>query len=359
MIEDKIGVEMGGAGLQPDGNDNTKDSHCFDVFENVDLLNSYKKYIAHNRMSRPVMLICETINICNYNCIICARRKMTRSEAVMPMDLFEKVLTDYSDMGGGALSLTPMIGEVLMDKFLVERIRLVKKHPKITALSFSTNATLSDIYNDADLGFVVQNADRILISVYGIDPEEHAVLCGKNDYDKAIRNIRRLLDMSDCRGKFLAHLRLLKKRSDEEIESWVRENFGEGLSFGKMRTYSNWAGAIEDDIALPFQGVMVKKSKNDSLCIMPLVACQVYSNGDVSFCPCADYNGDKELHLGNLKESSLKDVYNSQKTKLLWTAEQMGRTPEICLCCTFHWPLSRLTAGHEYLFEDPLRFIGG
>lgn len=36
---------------------------------------------------------------------------------------------------------------------------------------------------------------------------------------------------------------------------------------------------------------------NTGQCLIPLVALQVFVNGDVSFCPCSDYDGAKDLSL--------------------------------------------------------------
>lgn len=91
------------------------------------------------------MVICETVNSCNLDCIICAYSLQQRPRTLMPMDLFEKVLDDYSAMGGGAISLTPTVGDVLLDRRLAKRMDAIRRHPEIRAVSFTTNAVLASL----------------------------------------------------------------------------------------------------------------------------------------------------------------------------------------------------------------------
>ena len=80
------------------------------------------------------MLACETVNICTNSCIICPYEKMTREKATMSIEMFEKVLHDYSEIGGGCLTLTPKSGEVFLDNQLEERLLLLDKYNSIKIL---------------------------------------------------------------------------------------------------------------------------------------------------------------------------------------------------------------------------------
>ena len=132
----------------------------FNVFEhqnkNIDLM-KYNKYLIHNGYSRPIMLIVETVNICNNNCIICAYSKTTRKKGIMNQEVFKKILFDYDEIGGGGLSLTPVVGEIFLDKDLVTRFKEIQKHPMITDVSFTTNVVRSFDLDDQDLCFILQN----------------------------------------------------------------------------------------------------------------------------------------------------------------------------------------------------------
>src|ERR1700704_696229 len=60
----------------------------------------------------------ETTNICNANCVFCAYQYQTRPTGIMSVELFRKIIDEYSELGGGELGLTPTVGDPLIDKHL-------------------------------------------------------------------------------------------------------------------------------------------------------------------------------------------------------------------------------------------------
>ena len=168
--------------------------------ENRSFLNKLKKMfslnISNETRSRPIMLNCEITNNCTNDCIICAHRNMKRKKMIMPMNLFEKVLHDYSEIGGGYISLTPR-GEIFLDPFLVERLNLLDKYPKIKGISMSTNVVPIDHLSDQDLKQVLNSFFKIHISIYGLNGEEYRLMTQRDFYSKVILNIKRILEFID------------------------------------------------------------------------------------------------------------------------------------------------------------------
>ena len=97
------------------------------------------------------MLTVETVNICNNKCIICPYTVQTRARKTMSMKVFHRIVDEYASVGGGPISLTPMVGEIFLDKFLPERLRLLRSTPAIKTISATTNATMAHRYDDAAL----------------------------------------------------------------------------------------------------------------------------------------------------------------------------------------------------------------
>jgi MoaA/NifB/PqqE/SkfB family radical SAM enzyme len=283
-----------------------------DVYKNVVYLKSvpYSKYLLYKRerypflnkipklklmipemlyesRSRPIMLDCETINTCTNDCIICAYGIMKRKKTIMPMNRFEKVLHDYSEMGGGYLSLTPR-GEIFLDPFLVERLSILDKYPKIKGISVTTNAVPIDRLSDTDLSQILNSLIRIHISIYGLDSEEYILMTQRDFYSRMVRNIRKIVELIDKdKTSICFGFRLLKGHSEKDIEEWIERNFGkEDIPYGYTYTYTNWRGAFNDSIPLPLEGKWQKRVEGKCHCLMPLVEGVVYSNGDVSYCPC-------------------------------------------------------------------------
>ena len=72
-------------------------------------------YFTYSGRFRPLALNIETVNICNNDCVICPYGLQTRSRQGMDKAVFAKVVADYAAIGGGQVTLTPMVGEVLLE----------------------------------------------------------------------------------------------------------------------------------------------------------------------------------------------------------------------------------------------------
>ncbi|MEW6479088.1 MAG: radical SAM protein [Pseudomonadota bacterium] len=159
------------------------------VYGHINELNQLrlKPILGCGTKKRPLMLHCETVNICNFRCVICPYNEMTRQKQTMKDELFKKVVADYCDMGGGDVALTPSVGDVFLDKKLVNRIRHLKEQPKIKSIGFVTNAGNAGVFSDEDLAFIVNSCTRINISVYGLDEEETAAMTRRTGQYQKIR----------------------------------------------------------------------------------------------------------------------------------------------------------------------------
>jgi radical SAM protein with 4Fe4S-binding SPASM domain len=278
----------------------------------------------------------------------------------MPMNVFEKVLADYSAMGGGLMSLTPMVGELFLDKQLVKRLRLIEGYPNIGPVTATTNAVMASNFDDEELELILRRLGKVQISIYGIDDEEYQAMTLKNTYKKMIGGIHKILRYAS--GDVVLAFRFLKDRSESDIECWLDENirvhtdgkFRVGLAFN---TYSNW-GLFESTQKLPFAAKWSSLPEGaKTQCIIPLLAMQIYANGDVSYCACSDFDSSVELRLGNVMNDSLLDLYNSNKARKLWRWDKHG-VPSFCQKCTFHQPMSKLEEW-PWFFDRPLDLIGG
>jgi MoaA/NifB/PqqE/SkfB family radical SAM enzyme len=317
----------------------------FGLFENS-VLTAYLPNFINKTLnnlfliSRPIMIRIETVNICNNNCLICTKQISKRKKEIMSVDLFEKILSDYSKIGGGDISLTPTGGEIFLDKYLLDRLDLIKNYPKIRNLSVTTNGVFSDRYSDDDLSKILSRFNRIQISIYGIDEEEYKTMTRRNTYDRMIKNIQRILHLNEDSTKIILGFRFLKNRETNQIDDWIEKNFSQKIEFLYTNYYHNWGNKKITEIKLPFDAKWFPPCNNSSKCIYPLIGCQIFSNGDVSFCPCPDYNGDIELHIGNIKKTNLLQIINSKKVQYLWDSSR--KIPNYCQFCNAFKPFNNV-----------------
>ena len=318
-------------------------------------------YYNYRGKFRPLALAIETVNICNNDCIICPYSIQTRKKMGMDMAVFSKVVADYAALGGGPVSLTPMVGELLLDKQLLARLKLLRSTASITRISAITNATMAYLYTDAELEELGVYLDRLTVSVYGLDREEFALMTRKDDYEKFYDSLVRLIRIlgPDKIGMGARHL---KARADTEVDAWLIELARHAgvdraaLSLPGTRAYANWT-VFDTSKPLPLDAEWLAPQVNTTQCALPLVSLQVLSDGKVSFCGCADFDGASALMLGDIKQQSLAELLASDKVRALWDWQGHG-VPKPCQGCSFYMPLSQL-AHLPSAFSDPLGTFGG
>lgn len=307
--------------------------------------------------SRPLMVVCETVNICSNSCIICPYGTMTRKKEVMPLELFEKLLKDYSAMGGGQLSLTPRAGEIFLDPLLTSRLDLIGNYKKITGISVTTNAVESGRFPDTELRRILSSFSRFRISVYGLDPGEYATMTRRNTYPRMVENINRIIGLSPRPGSITLAFRLLREPKRKEIDAWINENLSAKPPYNFSKAFMDWGGSLDATKPLPLSGTWRHARANATQCGLALLACMVFSNGDVSFCPCNDYDIKEEFRLGNIAEASLAAIINSQKNAKLWDSPLY--LPRSCAFCSSHRPVQALGWYYPEFFDNPARVIDG
>jgi MoaA/NifB/PqqE/SkfB family radical SAM enzyme len=318
--------------------------------------------ITFEGRARPLYLRIETVNFCNNDCIICAYGDQTRARKHMSRAVFEKTLDDYRDMGGGYVSLTPLVGDVLLDRHISERIDYLRKCDFVSGIGFTTNAAMAHRFNNQELETIVGPLQRLSISIYGLDQEEYEAMARKRTYRRMLEGIRRIVNAASVPVSL--EFRLLKQRSADFIETWLRDEVGlrpdDGRTFvhSVLMNYANWGKYDEANRPLPNQAkwFVLQPTKYRPQCLIPLFACIVFSNGNVSFCPCDNYDDVDEFRLGNVMEEPLASLYNSDKAKALWDWPRSG-VPSFCQNCSFHIPLSVLSE-RPGILDDPYQIVG-
>ncbi len=296
---------------------------------------------------RPRMIICETINACNADCVFCPYRQQTRKRGVMSLEVFEKVLADYGEMGGGNFSLTPMVGDVLLDPLLEKRVEMLAGHTGMIFPSVTTNLYALERHSDELIRRILGSFNRLHISIYGISPEECRELTRRDRFKQFSENIERLVKLwreSPQSCEIQVGFRLSYNHSRVKMEEFLKRLCGQVFPFTEISHYANWGNSISGQ--LPGDAAFLPDRVNVSLCALLLVAMQVYWDGRVSSCACCDYDVCDELFLGEVQKQSLLEIFNSERSRQVWTRHESGVLPKICRNCTFHVPIDDLHPDH-------------
>ena len=263
----------------------------------------------------PEIVQIESTNICNAKCVFCPRDEMHRTQGVMSMELFRKIVDECAELGITHVRVHNY-GEPFMDRNLVEKVRYAKQKG-IKEVGMISNGSL--ITENVARGMIEAGLDAINISVDASGREVfESTRLGLN-YDKVIANIERIVrirrELGRTRPKLILSFVRQNNSADEQafIEHWKR--IADKIHITDLH---NWAGTLnkESDVNYP--------------CYRPWLTFTVLWDGRVSLC-CADFDGRNVL--GDLNTSTIQDVWNAPPYLAARRLHLESGGPDICRSC--------------------------
>ncbi len=263
----------------------------------------------------PDIVQIESTNLCNAKCVFCPRDEMHRQQGIMDMDLFRKVVDECAALGITHVRLHNY-GEPFLDRRLVEKVRYAKTRG-IAEVGMISNGSL--ITPDIAQGLIDAGLDAINISVDASGKETFERTRVNLDYDVVIDNIRTLDRLRRGAGRARPKLILSFVRQQDApeeqafIDTW--RTIADKIHITDLH---NWAGTLHahSDVAYP--------------CYRLWLTFTVLWDGRVSLC-CADFDGRHVL--GDLRTSTIRDVWNSPAYRAVRRQHLESGGPEICRSC--------------------------
>jgi len=303
----------------------------------------------HDMETKRPLLTVEVANICNSNCLFCAYRyqdRFRRGKGIMSDKLFEKALNDYHNMGGHFVGFTPFAGEPLLDPNIIERIS------RAHALGFWSGFFTNGIrLNHIDVQKLLQSGiDALAVSVSPLERSMYELLYRNKHYDDVLQGLRKLLVARNLvRPDFTVHITFRSHIPMKQVLALPdlrrvilplltpedRRNL-----IVNTRGFDTWGGQIKDRDMV---GIM-------RLALPPLIKRRPCSwtwglyvtwDGQVRACACRfieteNKDGKDDLYLGNIKKSSLSDIWHGKVIKRLRRRFQDGDLPLLCKRCTMY-----------------------
>jgi MoaA/NifB/PqqE/SkfB family radical SAM enzyme len=289
--------------------------------------------------ANPLILQIETTNICNSRCVFCAYPSMKRRKGIMSMALFEKVVQDYCRMGGGPVSLTPVVGDALLDPHLLERIEILAAQPEINQISLTTNAIALERYSDDDLRKLLKSLDCMQVSVGGLDPLTYRTLYGVDQFPQVQQAMERLLDLKDSvpgQTDITFAFRTTDWQFERRFRRQLKEYRRRGAFISHIWNYANYAGMVQTDKQLQLE-VIDGHGEKLQPCIYATVHMAVCWDGQITACGCADFEG-QALKVGHAGEETLAEVWSGKKRAAILASFASGKAPGICRKCSAYQP---------------------
>lgn len=260
----------------------------------------------------PMHLDIEVTTACNLLCPMCPRTVMIENgrqptSFFLPFDVYKRIIDEGADNGLYAVNLN-LFGEPLLHKQIVEMVDYAHRRG-IVDIMFHTNAT--PLTEKISRGLIQAGLDQLNISLDSCRAERYERLRKGAKFDKVLANIRRFVELREELGSPLPLVRaqmVLMKENADEVEEFQEFWLKIVDSIG-IREYRNPLGLESGER-------VYRKSVDIEGFTCPDPWRRLGINQDGSVWPCCK-NNEGDLVVGNIYESSLKDIWHGAKLEAI------------------------------------------
>lgn len=278
------------------------------------------------RTDFPNRVLLEMTSRCNMNCRMCPRHNLTRPLFDFDKNLYLKAVDELDQHGIEGIWLFHL-GEPILHPDWKEIVDYVGKKKNIEMVWFSTNGVAFD---EDCIDFILNsNITFLNYSLHGTNAETFGYVSPPQFYKDVRGHIDLLLKKKEELGKGpVLHIQMIDQEGTRGNINEFLETFyptGEIVSINTLE-YAN----------LPNNQYGLKRERPPVVKKCSRISrgdCFIVSNGDIQPCD-ATYNS--EILLGNVKEESVYDIWNSETRKEMLDLNNRGEMYKIehCRKCT-------------------------
>jgi sulfatase maturation enzyme AslB (radical SAM superfamily) len=296
----------------------------------------------------PKRLQIETIFACNAKCVMCfvgrpesRDRSITRRKGIMPEKMFRDIIDSLEPYKQGIEKVDLFgLGEPLLDKFIFDRIKYVKKKG-FKNIAISTNADLLD-KKKQDL-LLETEIETVIFSIDGIIAETHENIRIGLDYDNLVKNCLSLIKKRN-EGNWKTRFVVRFIRQDANKDEWERYKafWGKKLAFDRndlliVYDVNTMGGSVEvssySKKDLERSG-LIDPVLEEKPCHMVTDRLIILKDGSVPLC-CEDTPTNK-FNFGNVSECTPIEIFNNKKFTRVRNLHLDGKKNDLSICndCT-------------------------
>jgi radical SAM protein with 4Fe4S-binding SPASM domain len=302
------------------------------------LCNGQIEHIRELTRKAPFVVEIETTNICNSACVFCSYAYSKRKKGVMSMQVFQKVVEDYVQMGGGAVNLTPIDGDPLLDPHLLERIELLKKYKEAQQIITTTNGIALNKYSDHEIRRLLEDLYLIKLSIGGLDRNTYKAMFNVDRFSQVMNGVERLIKLRD-EVSVPAYINLTFRTNDPDFETRFKPQLDEyrekSIDITHTHVFTNNCGSLNVDKEKEI-AVGHTSSKKRLTCAFPCMSMVVCWDGVVSAC---DEDAEvKDLRIGHVENESLAEIWTGEKRRGILASFGKRKLTTACSKCSAYHP---------------------
>ena len=300
-------------------------------------------------LNPSVFFVVAASTICNARCMFCAYPRLVAKGyrgALMPMEIFQRAVREWEQLGGRSLNLTPTVGEVLTDPGFFEKLAFARG-TRIPDIRFYTNG-LNLHLNENWKKIVDGRPDAILISLGGCDLASYRRSFGVEGYANLIEGIEHLLAYDRQQG-YPVDVTLAFRpvqsgwhlTGTADFRRVIRPHLGPRVRYTIKAGYDNWGGVITQ-AGLPWPMRLRPARRPLPLPCINLLQPAVLPDGTLRCCACRIRDTDQDdLAVGNIQDAPIDTLMKSPRYHALVRRYYENNRPPICQGCSLYHPISR------------------
>ncbi len=314
----------------------------------------------------PFTVYIEQTRVCNVKCFYCIHstrddkngefNDLGYSIKHMPMEHFEKVINDLCEFPKGSIKRIVFsgLGEPLTNPHLPEMVKIavdkgIAARVEVISNGILLTPELSDKLVDAGI-------TNINISVQGISAEQYESVCNKSiNFDLFVENIRYLYTHKGNTQIYIKAIDAAFSSKDEEqtfydtFSTLADRIYVEHL-VQMQQNHTKIADQVDGD--RDFYGKALNRDRK--ICAQSFYFLQV--GCDLDTFPCPVPGVPRSLSMGNVKEMSIKEIWNGERrySHLRKMLRLEKDTIPACIGCSC---FNAINDPSEYLEKDAQRLL--
>ncbi len=286
----------------------------------------------------PSIVNLELTNRCVLECVFCdhAALKKTMQIGDMSEELLAGILESLRNTPIYELGVVGL-GEPLANKSLERHMNIISQYRDgFTRISFNSNAVLLD--EEKALLIADSPVTLLTFSLNATNRESYRLLMGRDMFDSVVRNIKAFLHLIKQKGKSEIKVSIQYMLSNLNDEDEIKRLFGDYESMGVIL----YGRPVFNKPALESRGKgMINVNQVDNSHRYPCwsMYSRTYVDIEGNVYPCTvgndSYRAGSSLHIGNVKEKSLMDIFNGENINSARKISEKGGIPfHECEQCT-------------------------
>lgn len=248
----------------------------------------------------------EVTNACNFACVMCPNKSMERKKGLMSIETFTKALDRYCEAGIGEIKLYT-VGESLLHPKFMEFWKIAISYP-FKKVMISTNGSL--LTKEMVGEFVKSSKFRIQISFSGWNDRSYELryVGGKfNEIVEKIKIFNKLIKKSGLPKNSLTVNGVASGSAGslEKTRKFLIKEVGLDTKQIFVRHANNWVDVMGNSDKCNL------KCGKKYYCHIANTRIGILFDGRVTACGCFDV--DAELVVGNIFDSSIRDIRTGKK----------------------------------------------